>query len=71
MKLKNGMMFLALSASLTMSAATPKTGANRENLDESVSPRTLIDTGVEEHPCPCLAAVLTFIYLIIIIWGCK
>lgn len=32
-------MFLALSASLTMSAATPKTGANRENLDESVSPR--------------------------------
>lgn len=39
MKLKNGMMFLALSASLTMSAATPKTGANRENLDESVSPR--------------------------------
>ncbi len=30
----------ALMVAMTMSASTPKTGANRENLDESISPRT-------------------------------
>lgn len=40
MKLKNCLTMTALMVAMTMSASTPKTGANRENLDESVSPRT-------------------------------
>ena len=39
MNLKYGFMLLALSGTLTMNASDPKTGACRENLDESVSPR--------------------------------
>lgn len=40
MKLKNCLTMTALMVAMTMSASTPKTGANRENLDESISPRT-------------------------------
>lgn len=40
MKLKNCLTMTALMVAMTMSASTPKTGVNRENLDESISPRT-------------------------------
>ncbi len=34
------LLMLTVAGAMTMSAATPKTGANRENLDPSVSPKT-------------------------------
>ena len=41
MNVKTLIMLATLTGAMTMSAATePKTGANRANLDESVSPRT-------------------------------